>query len=142
MREPLLFRTKLGLELILPITGVLGFVAFLILFDTHSYLIFSLILLFLFCILFFMYDTTYQVDQDRLIIRSSFLYKSVIHISEIKKIKETNNPLSSPAASLDRLEIRYGRSGSVLISPREKEAFINSILSINPQIEVIYKKKK
>ncbi len=142
MKESFRFRTKLGLELVIPLVVVIGTVATLVLFESHSYFIFSMLLLFLGSILFLMYDTTYKIDQNRLIIRFSILYRTSISIQEIKRIKQTNNPLSSPAASLDRLDIRYGKSGSVLISPKDKQAFIDAIISINPQVEVIYKKKK
>lgn len=39
----------------------------------------------------------------------------------------TRGPLSSPALSLDRLRIEYGKRGVVLISPREKEAFVRAL---------------
>ena len=66
--------------------------------------------------------------------------KTTVTINSIRKIKETNNPISSPAASLDRIEVFYGKQ-SVIISPKQKTEFINHLLSINPRIEVIYKAK-
>ena len=87
------------------------------------------------------YDTAYTIKGKELEIRFGFLYKQKIDITSIREIKETNNPLSSPAASLDRLDIRYGRSGSVLISPQRKEEFVNKLLKIHPEIVVKWKKK-
>lgn len=96
------------------------------------------VLLLVFIIHLFM-STYYLIDGGFLIIRSSFLINKKIKISRVKKISETNNPLSAPAASLDRLEITYDNYGSVLISPKDKSGFIKHITRLNPQIEVTYK---
>ena len=48
-------------------------------------------------------------------------------MNEIKTVTPTSNPLSSPALSLDRLQINYGRWGSIMISPKDKEAFIQDL---------------
>jgi len=92
-------------------------------------------------IAYLFYDTTYTITGKELEIRFGFLYKQKIDITTIREIKETNNPLSSPAASLDRLDIRYGRSGSVLISPKDKQKFVQALLDIHPEIVVKWKKK-
>jgi hypothetical protein len=47
-----------------------------------------------------------------------------IDIGSIKSVTPTRNARSSPALSLDRLEIRYGEDRTILISPREKDQFI------------------
>lgn len=80
--------------------------------------------------------TFYVIDGRSLIIKSSFIVNKKIEVSRITKISETNNPLSAPAASLDRLEISYDQYGSVLISPKDKSGFISHITRLNPQIEV------
>ncbi|WP_421385008.1 PH domain-containing protein [Bacillus salacetis] len=69
-----------------------------------------------------------------------------IEISSIKSVRPSRNPLSSPALSLDRLEIQYSNPTgkvetrnswrTVLISPKDKEEFIQGLLNINPNIEV------
>jgi hypothetical protein len=84
-------------------------------------------------------STYYLIDGGFLTIRCSFLINTRIKISRVKKISETNNPLSAPAASLDRLEITYDDYGSVLISPKDKSGFIKHITRLNPQVEVTYK---
>ncbi len=85
--------------------------------------------------------THYVIDGSSLNIKSSFLVNMKIEINRIKKISETNNPISAPAASLDRLEIAYDEYGSILISPKDKSGFINHITRLNPQIEVQYKSR-
>lgn len=59
-----------------------------------------------------------------------------IPISDIKRVKRTNNPLSSPALSLDRLEIEYGKDRVIIISPAERDVFIETLKRENEAIEI------
>ncbi len=62
------------------------------------------------------------------------MFRWKININDITRIEPTHNPLSSPALSLDRLKIYYmkdGRVATVMISPKDKEGFLN-ILRNNP----------
>lgn len=68
-------------------------------------------------------------------VKYSFFYEKIIDITAIKSVKETNNPMASPAASLDRLEIKF-KNDSIIISPKNKSDFINHLLEINPAIEI------
>lgn len=79
----------------------------------------------------------YSIDQEQLIIKGGFFYKIKIDIKAIRKIEKSNSILSSPAASLDRIEIFYNKYDSLLISPKDRTAFIADLLEINPSIEVI-----
>jgi uridine kinase len=92
----------------------------------------SVIIFFLHLIL----NTYYQIKENKLIIVCGILFKLDISIDEIKDIQPTNNPLSSPALSLDRLAIRYGSRQTVMISPKNKEGFIHELLLVNPTILV------
>jgi hypothetical protein len=76
----------------------------------------------------------YIIHQDKLEIKSGIFNNSSIDISQIKKIEKSNSLWSSPASSLDRLEILYGKWDSVLISPENKEDFIADLKQINPDI--------
>ena len=85
----------------------------------------------------YIFTTTYYLIEDKdLIIKSGFMVNKTISIDTIRKISESNNPLSSPANSLDRLEINYSRNGTILISPKNKAGFLNQIIEINPKIEL------
>jgi hypothetical protein len=86
--------------------------------------------------------TKYTVHNHTLIVSCSFLYKKVIDIHAIQKVIETNNPLSSAATSLDRLEIKFNKKQSILISPKFKKEFVTHIVAINPTIEVKWKTQK
>lgn len=86
--------------------------------------------------------TNYTIESDHLTIKCGFLINKSINIRTIRKISETNNVISSPATSIDRLEITYGKFGSILISPKLKMEFINEITALNPSVEVKLKKKE
>ncbi|WPO77136.1 PH domain-containing protein [Flavobacterium sp. KACC 22761] len=86
--------------------------------------------------------TFYEIENDKLRIKSGFLVNSLIEIKNIKKISETFNVLSSPALSLDRLEIFYGKNNSILISPKDKNGFFEAIKKINPDVEIVLKNKQ
>ncbi len=74
-------------------------------------------------------DTSYTVASDGLLIKGG-PFKWHVPIAEISDITETSNPLASPALSLDRLRIDYGRGKSVMVSPRNKAAFMREIESL------------
>jgi hypothetical protein len=86
-------------------------------------------------------NTFYSIENENLIIKSGFLVNIEIDIRNIKEISESNNILSSPALSLDRIEIGYNKFDTILISPKDKTRFIETILKINPEVEIKYKKK-
>jgi hypothetical protein len=135
------YKSKIGLELAIPVCFVLGGVIIAVLINRPAWPAF-LIIIPVFSFIWYLFLTTkYTISNNQLTIKCGFLYQQKLQIDTITKIIETNNPLSSPATSLDRIDIRFKKSGSVMISPKEKLALINHLLRINPAIEVIYKKK-
>ena len=84
-------------------------------------------------VLFFLLSKTikYRIEGENLMI-----WNTKIEIKSIRKIYRTNNPLSSPALSLDRLAIVYNKFDEILISPKERNEFIDELLKINPSIEI------
>lgn len=84
-------------------------------------------------------STKYTVEGHTLTIKSGFIINKCIDIHSIRKLTETNNPLSSPAASLDRIEIKYNGYNNILVSPKDKKAFVDQLMAINPAIEVKWK---
>lgn len=137
-----IYKSKIGLEFVIPLILVFGTVLTLPISQEPSWIgIVILLPVILFVVHLFM-TTEYTIDSDKLTIKCGFLYNKTIDIKAIEKITETNNPLSSPATSLDRLEINYGKFDSVMISPKQKTEFINDIKGLNPNVEVKYKKKR
>jgi hypothetical protein len=78
----------------------------------------------------------YCIDGEVLIIKAGIMVSNRINIHDIKRIEKSNSILSSPALSLDRLSISYGKYEEILVSPKEKQAFIDALLSVNPDIHV------
>lgn len=135
------YASKIGLEIAIPLFLVLGIVLFLSIYEKPSWLGVALLAPIILMIIYLFKNTDYTIDGESLIIRCGFLYHKTILIQNIRKITETNNPMSSPATSLDRLEIVDHEHRAVLISPLQKEAFLEQILGINPNI-VIKRKSK
>ncbi len=136
-----IYTSKIGYLVILIFIFFIGFTLFSIVLKGFVWTIFlvnSFVLMFLFNITF---SIKYIINDKILIIKGGLLYRMKIDISSIKKIEESRSLLSSPAPSLDRLEIIYNKYDSILISPKEKEDFINEILKINPDVRVVYRKK-
>ncbi|NHM01964.1 PH domain-containing protein [Flavobacterium difficile] len=88
-------------------------------------------------ILIFSKTTRYIIIENQLIVKSTWIVNERIDISKITKIEKSNSVLSSPALSLDRLSVRYNKYDEVLISPKEKKAFIDELLKANPNIEIL-----
>ena len=71
-------------------------------------------------------NTCYEVGADELrVVSGPFRWK--IPLSEITDIQPTHNPLSSPALSMDRLKVSYGKRKFVLISPADKDGFLRAM---------------
>lgn len=68
-------------------------------------------------------STHYTVESADLHVQSG-PFEWRVPISEIRAVTPTRNPLSSPALSLDRLRIDYGRDASIMVSPRNKAQFL------------------
>jgi len=97
-----------------------------------------LLLLVTFALILHMFLTTiYTIDNDKLKIKSGFFSYKPIEISEIKRITKTNNIISSPAASFDRIEIQYGKFKSIILSPKDKLNFCKDLTELNPEITIV-----
>jgi hypothetical protein len=74
------------------------------------------------------FPMTYGVDDSYLLVRHG-LVRRRIPLAAITEVRPTHNPLSSPALSLDRLRITYGKGlfKSVMISPADKRGFLTEL---------------
>ncbi|WP_116790659.1 PH domain-containing protein [Flavobacterium psychrotrophum] len=106
--------------------------------DAEALLIMSGIMALVVVLLF---TTRYKIDGTTLRIYAFFIPYRPIDILTITKIEETYNPLSAPAASIDRLGITHS-GGYMLISPKNKTGFIAAIQQLNPDIVFIPRNKK
>jgi hypothetical protein len=88
----------------------------------------------------------YVIAGDRLYLKMWMIPNGSVRIANIVSVKRSYNPLSSPAASLKRLCIRF-RKGAVkgpywLVSPVREREFIEALKAVNPAIEVQIPEKK
>ncbi|MPQ48784.1 hypothetical protein GCQ56_17415 [Marinifilum sp. N1E240] len=81
-------------------------------------------------------STQYIIHDQILNIKSGFVVNISIQISAIKSVTKSRNPISSPANSFDRIEIRYNKYDTILISPRNQKVFIQDLKEANPSIEL------
>ncbi len=84
----------------------------------------------------FFLTTVYIIQNNQLQIKCGLFYNQKIDIDRIQSILKSNNILSAPALSFDRIEIVYEKNKRILISPQESQNFINNLLRINPNIRV------
>ena len=85
-------------------------------------------------ILHMFFNTTYKIEKRKLYIKCGFFNYNPVNIGEMKKISKSSNIISSPAASFDRIEIRYGKFDELIISPKHKTKFVEDLQKINPGI--------
>jgi len=135
-----IFPSKIGLELVIPIGLLFLGISYKMYLD-EIWLGLGVMLLTSIFLGYLFTSIKYGIDTSDLHIYGCFGTHKKIPINEIIKISETNNPISSAAASMDRLEIHYNKYDSVLVSPKDKEEFITKLLKQNAEINIIYKKK-
>lgn len=82
-----------------------------------------------------LFSTTYTIEHEKLHVRCGFFSYKPIAITDIKKIAPTKTFIASPAPSFDRIEIRYGKFDSVVISPKDQTAFVQHVMALNPAIQ-------
>lgn len=122
--------------MLMPITLFITiFPAFLLNVPVEVWICYGITALLIIGLFILMLRLRYVIDSRFLTIKMSFWTKK-IDIKTIRKIEKNRTLLSSPALSIDKIEIFYNKYDSILISPKEKTKFIANLLEINPEIEV------
>lgn len=130
------YKSKISIGLVLFLLLLFGGIGFKVLSESFDFLS---VLLFISPLLFIAYIFTsikYIIKDTTLIVKAGFSMNRKIDISSIRKIEATNNIISSPAASFDRLEIFYKTYESIIVSPKNKDEFLSDLTRINPKIEI------
>jgi hypothetical protein len=135
------YKSKIDIGLMLPIFIVLFGVGVLMGF-MRAWAGIAIILLLLTFAIYVLLTTQYKIIGKTLRIKSGIFVNKAISIDTIRMITETNSTLSSPANSLDRIELRYNKFEKIIISPKDKDGFIKKLFEINPGIEVQLKNEK
>lgn len=76
--------------------------------------------------------TYYVLEKEHLFVHSGPIRRT-IPLDSIRSVRPSRNPLSSPALSMDRLEIAYGRNKYVLISPLDRDEFLRQLEARLPE---------
>lgn len=78
---------------------------------------------------------SYQVTDQELIVRQGWL-RWRMQLERIQVLKATRAMWSSPALSLDRIEIRTDRGLWLLVSPADKAGFVSALRERVPHIRL------
>ncbi|WP_166242931.1 PH domain-containing protein [Paenibacillus turpanensis] len=100
------------------------------------FVVFPLMIVFPIFMLWMWLTTFYVIDDSHLLIRYG-PFKKNIPLSAIVSVKNTTNPSSSPALSLQRLEIAYNRYDSVLVSPQNRDQFLELLSKRCPNVKLM-----
>jgi hypothetical protein len=76
--------------------------------------------------------TYYVITADSLIVRAGPIRRTV-PLRLVQRLRATHNPLSSPALSLDRIEVTYGAK-RILVSPDDKRGFVSAVIKRSPAV--------
>jgi len=86
--------------------------------------------------------TYYELGEEELLIKGGLGKGTSIRYDRMVSVTRTKNPISAPALSMDRVEIRFAfKSGTVfdtaIISPLERDEFFRLLMEKNPDIELL-----
>ena len=78
-----------------------------------------------------LFGIKYVLYSEHLLISMSLYGKARVRYADIVEVKKTNNPLSSAAMSLRRIQIEYVENGvhrMILISPVKRKTFLEELM--------------
>lgn len=137
--EKTVYKTKVGM-------GIIAFIVLVnVLVMTLIGELIPIIFLGLFMSLIILSITSmkYVIEGQQLFIKQfNFNITKPIDILCIQSIEKRKSFISAPAGSTERIELRCGKLGTLTISPKNEEVFIQQLMSINPQIKFVDKDKK
>jgi hypothetical protein len=134
------YKSKFGFEIIVFLTALFGGMIMFIYYQNEpietivsvggiSLIVYALCL-------YLNASTKYTIKEEGVLnVKCGFLYNKDFDISTIKSVAKTNSIISSPAPSMDRIEIIFGKFDVLVISPNDKNAFVKELKRVNPQIE-------
>lgn len=96
-------------------------------------------------IVFILSGIRYVITDKQLLLKIWGIPFGSYSISQIISVERSYNPLSSPAASLKRLRVRFKKGYKwpiVLISPVREPEFLEKLKEINPGIDIQVNNKK
>lgn len=114
------YRSKVDVWLVALSVGIMAAACVPGLFFDFSWGALTACLLSLALVVSVVFSIRYEISGDKLRVVCCWIFIETFDIHKITSVKPTRTILSSPAASLDRIEVCAGRR-SVVISPRSKQ---------------------
>ena len=81
------------------------------------------------------FRTGYNIEDTKIKVRCGPL-KWTININDIQQIHKVKTLFSSPALSINKLKITYGKYNEICISPKNEDDFLRLIMKENPRIQL------
>lgn len=135
-----IYKSKMSKGLIISLVLLFLYVVYQMITEPVGFWIILICLIFVVVFFYNILSLRYTIENKKLIVTTKIFYHKSIDIKSIRKIEETNTIISAPANSFDRLEIIYNKFDNLVVSPENKQRFIEDLLAIHPEIEVKNKK--
>jgi hypothetical protein len=133
MPDPRRFDSAVGSCIVIPMVAVL---ALLVTTQARGLSVLPLVLLtaLLAFLLWTMRSTYYVFADGHLVVRCGSVSRR-IRVADIRRVRAVRSVVASPALSADRLELTGG-FGAVLVSPRDRQGFLDLVRDAAPDARV------
>jgi len=134
------FKSKIDILLFTPLIFINIFLILLsIKNNTNLTILLFIIIMPNFLFAYTILTTYYILIKNNLYIRYAYAIIKIINISSVTEIRYFSKEIrNSYSLSNDRIEIIYDNDKSIVISPKDKDGFIDELHLINPSIVVSY----
>ncbi len=89
-------------------------------------------------LLWIWFGTGYRIEDEKIQIKNG-PFKWRVKIQDINSISKRKSLLATPALSVERLVLQYGKYNEMLLSPKNEKEFVELLLAKNPQIKLVEK---
>lgn len=126
-----MYRSKIDLWLIALLGGVTTLLAWSVWQSGHLLALIAMTIWFAILALA-IFPCSYTLTDDHLLIRTG-VRKRRIAYADIRSVRRSGSILAAPALSLKRVEIRFGRSDAAILSPADREQFMEDVRQRVPE---------
>ena len=125
------FNSKVDMWLVCLVDGVMVIPAVYALFDFDpaGFIVIAVMWIFVNAVLF---GIRYIVEDDTLTVKVAGIRSGRYDLKTLQFVRKTHTLISEPAASMDRIRLDFGNRKSAVISPADRESFIELLKKINP----------
>ncbi len=117
----------LGMVIWIPLIASLFSLGFVVINNKLHLLPSFIIILFINLFFAYLWFGTYYIFRESYLYVRCGPFRGRISYDKIIALKESHDPSSAAACSLKRIEIRYGKYDTALVSPKKRNEFINEI---------------